>query len=152
MDMVVITINNFWMVVMDSSEAGKSSLANLTASVVSAYVSKNSVPTADLPSVIATVYSALRLAETGSSTPEPKSQKEPAVSIRKSVTPEAIICLDCGQKFKMLKRHVKTDHGTSVDEYRAKWNLPADYPMVAPNYAKQRSELAVKIGLGKRGK
>ena len=137
---------------MSFNEAAKFNLTNLTAAVVSAYVGKNAVPTADLPSVIATVYSALKLAETGSSTPESKPQKEPAVSIRKSVTPEAIVCLDCGQKFKMLKRHVRTDHGISVDEYRAKWNLPADYPMVAPNYAKQRSELAVKIGLGKRGK
>jgi len=122
---------------------------NLTATVVSAYVGNHSVPTADLPGVIATVYDSLRRAGTTQATPEPQSAQAPAVSIRKSVQPDSITCLDCGRKLKMLKRHIATDHGLSVNDYRAKWDLPAEYPMIAPNYAQQRSEIAVKIGLGR---
>ncbi|CAK0748658.1 Transcriptional regulatory protein MucR [uncultured Gammaproteobacteria bacterium] len=122
---------------------------NLTATVVSAYVGNNSVAAADLPGVIATVYDSLRRAGTMQATPEPQPVPTPAVSIRKSVQPDSITCLDCGRKLKMLKRHIATDHGLSVDSYRAKWDLPAEYPMIAPNYAQQRSKLAVKIGLGR---
>ena len=128
---------------------GTENLAKLTATVVSAYVGNNSVAAADLPGVIATVYDSLRRTGTVQATPESQPAPTPAVSIRKSVQSDSIVCLDCGKKLKMLKRHIATDHGLSVNDYRAKWSLPAEYPMVAPNYAQQRSELAVKIGLGR---
>ena len=124
-------------------------LTELTATVVSAYVGNNSVAVSDLPGVIATVYDSLRKAGAPQPAVPAQSTQTPAVPIRKSVQPDSIICLECGKSLKMLKRHIATDHGLSVDEYRAKWNLPAEYPMVAPNYAKQRSDLAVQIGLGK---
>lgn len=134
---------------MSSEAASNDKLIELAAKVVSAYVSNNSVALGDLPGVIRTVHESLRRAGTAETAPEPQQALTPAVPIRKSVQPDSITCLDCGKKLKMLKRHLATDHGLSVDEYRAKWNLPAEYPMVAPNYAQQRSELAVKIGLGK---
>lgn len=124
-------------------------LINLTTDIVSAYVSNNPVPVADLPSVIGQVHSALKSLESGAAEKEPE-QLKPAVPIKKSVTPDYIICLDDGKKFKSLKRHLSTQYGLSPDEYRAKWQLPADYPMVAPNYAAARSALAKTMGLGRK--
>jgi len=127
-------------------------LIELTADVVSAYVSNNSIQSSDLSALISEVHTALHQTLGGPAEPEPEPQK-PAVSIKKSVTPDFIICLDDGKKFKSLKRHIRTHYDLTPEEYRKKWGLPADYPMVAPNYAKARSMLAKKMGLGqKRGK
>ncbi|NGO54074.1 MucR family transcriptional regulator [Mesorhizobium camelthorni] len=123
----------------------------LTAGVISAYVSNNPVPVSDLPALIAQVHQSLVRLTNGSAT-EPVEKLVPAVPIKKSVTPEYIVCLDDGKKFKSLKRHLKTTFGITPEEYRAKWNLPADYPMVAPSYAATRSELAKKMGLGRKPK
>jgi predicted transcriptional regulator len=127
-------------------------LIELTADVVSAYVSNNSIQSSDLPALISEVHAALHQTLGGPAEPEPEPQK-PAVSIKKSVTPDYIICLDDGKKFKSLKRHLRTHYDLTPEDYREKWGLPVDYPMVAPNYAKARSMLAKKMGLGqKRGK
>lgn len=124
-------------------------LINLTADIVSAYVSNNPVPVAELPSLIGQVHSALKSRMDGAL--EDKVEPlTPAVSIRKSVTPDYLICLEDGKKFKSLKRHLSTSYGVTPDEYRAKWGLPADYPMVAPNYAAARSALARSMGLGRK--
>jgi predicted transcriptional regulator len=121
------------------------------ADIVSAYVSNNSVPAADLPSLLHSVYAALtKTAQVQNE--EPKAELVPAVLVKKSVTPDAIICLEDGKKFKSLKRHLRTTYDMTPEQYRAKWNLPADYPMVAPNYAKARSELAKTMGLGQQRK
>ena len=117
-----------------------------TAEIVASYVQKNSVSISDLPQLIKIVQDALTSLSKGS----PAEKPQPAVSIRRSVTPDYIVCLEEGRKLKMLKRHLATAYGMTPEEYREKWGLPADYPMVAPNYAKQRSYLAKKIGLGKR--
>ena len=117
-----------------------------TAEIVASYVQKNSVSISDLPQLIKIVQDALTSLSRGSAAEKP----QPAVSIRRSVTPDYIVCLEEGRKLKMLKRHLATAYGMTPEEYREKWGLPADYPMVAPNYAKQRSYLAKKIGLGKR--
>lgn len=125
-------------------------LISLTADIVSAYVSNNPVPVADLSSLIADVHHALQ--GVGNPVPEPIARLEPAVSIRRSVTPDYIVCLEDGKKFKSLKRHLATSYMLSPDEYRRKWNLPSNYPMVAPSYAAARSALAKASGLGtKRG-
>ena len=116
-----------------------------TAEIVAAHVQKNSVAISDLPQLIKIVHESLTNL-TGGLAEKP----QPAVSIRRSVTPDYIVCLEEGRKLKMLKRHLATAYGMTPEEYREKWGLPADYPMVAPNYAKQRSDLAKKIGLGKR--
>jgi predicted transcriptional regulator len=123
-------------------------LITLTADIVSAHVSNNSVAVADVPGLIQNIHSAL--AQLGNTTPEPEVKQEPAVSIRSSVKPDYIVCLEDGKKLKMLKRHLMTHYQMTPEQYRAKWNLPADYPMVAPNYAEQRRSLAKKIGLGTR--
>lgn len=128
-----------------SSSSSKDIIA-WTADIVASHVQNNSVAISDLPILIKTVYDSLT-GLTGDSTAE---KPQPAVSVRRSVTPDFIICLEDGRKLKMLKRHLATAYGMSPEEYREKWGLPADYPMVAPNYAKQRSSLAKKIGLGKR--
>ena len=123
----------------------------LTADIVAAHVSNNSVAVSDIPHLIANVHGAL--IALGGPVAAPVIKLEPAVSIRASIKPDYIVCLDDGKKLKMLKRHLMTHYGMTPDDYRAKWNLPADYPMVAPNYADQRRTLAMKIGLGtKRGK
>ncbi|HVL70298.1 MAG TPA: MucR family transcriptional regulator [Beijerinckiaceae bacterium] len=119
----------------------------LAADLVSAYVSNNSVPSSELPALINTVHSALANVAKGRSD-QPAEAPTPAVPVKKSITPDYIICLDDGKKFKSLKRHLRTTYGMTPDEYRRKWGLPADYPMVAPNYAKARSELAKQLGLG----
>jgi predicted transcriptional regulator len=121
-------------------------LVSLTADIVAAHVSNNSVAVNDLPTLIANVHGAL--ANLGSPAPEPETKQEPAVSVRSSVKPDYIICLEDGKKLKMLKRHLMTHYQMTPEQYRTKWNLPADYPMVAPNYAEQRRSLAKKIGLG----
>ncbi|PKB13712.1 MucR family transcriptional regulator [Novosphingobium kunmingense] len=125
-------------------------LLDHVADIVSAHVSNNSVSANELPGLIQSVYASL--AALGQA-PEPVEEKlTPAVSVRASVKPDAVTCLDCGAKMKMLKRHLGTDHGMTPAEYRARWNLPADYPMVAPDYAAKRKELAVRIGLGRKPK
>ncbi|MGN6122446.1 MAG: MucR family transcriptional regulator [Sphingomonas oligoaromativorans] len=123
-------------------------LITLTADIVSAHVSNNSVAVADVPGLIQNVHGALT--QLGLGAPEPEVKQEPAVSIRSSVKPDYIVCLEDGKKLKMLKRHLMTHYQMTPEQYRAKWNLPADYPMVAPNYAEQRRTLAKKIGLGTR--
>ena len=131
---------------MAESNETTESLITLTADIVSAHVSNNSVAVNDLPNLIQNVHNAL----TGlGSKPEPAPVKqEPAVSIRSSVKPDYIVCLEDGKKLKMLKRHLMTHYQMTPDEYRQKWGLSIDYPMVAPNYAEQRRSLAKKIGLG----
>ncbi len=118
---------------------------------MSAYVSNDSVPAADLPSRPQAVYAALTSTAQGQQE-EPKAELVPAVTVRKSVTPDAIICLEDGKAFESLKRHIHTIYDMTLEQYRAKWNLPADYPMVAPNYARARSELAKTMGLGQQRK
>jgi predicted transcriptional regulator len=132
-----------------SESATAPNYIELSADIVSAYVSNNSVPAADLPSLLASVYAALTQTTQGQQT-EPQAEVIPAVPIKKSVTPDAIICLEDGKKFKSLKRHLRTTFDMTPEQYRAKWNLPADYPMVSPNYAKARSELAKTMGLGQQ--
>ncbi len=122
-------------------------LIEMTADVVAAYVGKNALPSSDLPALIRDVHGALSKAHSG----EPEAKPvEPAVPVRRSISNDYIICLEDGKKFKSLKRHLKTKFDLTPEEYREKWGLPADYPMVAPNYAKQRSELAKKTGLGRK--
>ncbi len=123
-------------------------LLRMTAEVVSAYVSNNTLATGQLGDVIQSVYNSLRLLE-GQAAEPPSEPLKPAVPIRKSVTPEFLICLEDGKKLKMLKRHLRSTYNLTPDEYRAKWGLAQDYPMVAPKYAAQRSEFAKKIGLGR---
>jgi predicted transcriptional regulator len=133
------------MVVADDS----ANIIDLSAEIVAAFVANNSVPVQDLPGLISSVHSALAAAASGK-TEEPTPELRPAVAVKKSVTPDAIICLEDGKAFKSLKRHLRTKYGLSPDEYRAKWGLPADYPMVAPNYAAARSTLAKNMGLGQQ--
>lgn len=125
-------------------------LLTLAADIVSAHVSHNAVAADQLPVLIQSVYASL--AGLGQAPAPVEEKREPAVSVRSSVKPDAIACLECGAKMKMLKRHLSTDHGISPAEYRTRWTLPTDYPMVAPDYAAKRKELAVKIGLGRKPK
>ena len=124
----------------------KSDMLALTADIVSSHVANNSVAVSDLPTLIGSVYAAL--AGLGAAVAAPVPRPEPAVPIRGSVRPDYIICLEDGKKLKMLKRHLMTSFGMTPDQYRTKWGLPADYPMVAPNYAATRRELALGFGLG----
>ena len=121
-------------------------LVTLASDIVAAHVSNNTVTVDDLPALITNVYGAL--ASLGQSAPVVEVLPEPAVSIRASIKPDYIVCLEDGKKLKMLKRHLMTHYNLTPDQYRQRWSLPADYPMVAPNYAKQRSKLAKQIGLG----
>ena len=121
----------------------------LCADIASAYVSNNSVQAADLPSLLQSIYAALTKTATGQEE-EPKAELIPAVPVRKSLTPDYIVCLEDGKKFKSLKRHLRSTYDMTPEQYRLKWSLPADYPMVAPNYAKARSELAKTMGLGQQ--
>jgi predicted transcriptional regulator len=123
-------------------------LLRMTADVVAAYVSNNTLPTTQLAEVINAVYGSLKSLEGPVAQVQPEPLK-PAVPIRKSVTPEFLICLEDGKKLKMLKRHLRSTYNMTPDEYRSKWGLAQDYPMVAPNYAERRSEFAKKIGLGR---
>ena len=124
------------------------SFVELAADIVSTYISKNSVATGDLAGLIRDVHMALQQTANGGPEPEPEPII-PAVSVKKSVQPDHIVCLEDGKRFKSLKRHLRTDHNLSPEEYRARWGLPRDYPMVAPSYAASRSELAKKMGLGR---
>ncbi|MDD2325853.1 MAG: MucR family transcriptional regulator [Alphaproteobacteria bacterium] len=121
-------------------------LLSMATQIISSYVSHNIVSTTDLPALMATVYQ--NLSRLGSIQTTPEARPDPAVPVRKSVMPEYIVCLEDGKKLKMLKRHLKTAYNMTPEQYRERWNLPADYPMVAPNYARQRSKLAKQIGLG----
>ena len=127
-------------------QTDNSELLALTTDIVASHVSNNSVAVGELPHLIQQVYSALAVVG-GMVQPTPERPK-PAVPIKKSITPDYIICLEDGKKLKMLKRHIKTRYDLTPDEYRERWGLSSDYPMVAPNYASQRSDLAKKIGLG----
>jgi predicted transcriptional regulator len=131
---------------MDAQLELQETLITLTADIVAAHVSNNSVAVSDLPVLIANVHGALT--GLGSTAPVPEVKQEPAVSVRSSIKPDYIVCLEDGKKLKMLKRHLMTHYQMTPEQYRAKWNLPADYPMVAPSYAEQRRSLAKKIGLG----
>jgi predicted transcriptional regulator len=126
----------------DSSHA---ELLELTSEIVAAHLSNNTLPISDLPQLIRDIYKTLASIGDGQTV---KERPQPAISIKKSVSPDFIICLEDGKKLKMLKRHLKTAYNMTPEEYRERWNLPRDYPMVAPNYAKHRSTLAKKIGLG----
>jgi len=128
---------------------GHDNLLALTAEIVSAHVSRTGTAASELPELIRQVYAALAGAGAAA---QPAEKPQPAVSIRRSITPDYIICLEDGKKLKMLKRHLKTAYGMTPEAYREKWGLAADYPMVAPNYAAQRSALAKKIGLGTRSR
>ncbi len=134
---------------LTSPDATADETRRLTVQIVSAHVANNNVAQSDLPALIAQVYGAMsglgKAAE-----PVAPSRPEPAVSIRKSVMPDYIVCLEDGKKLKMLKRHLMSAYGMTPDQYRERWGLPADYPMVAPSYAQQRSTLAKAIGLGRR--
>lgn len=133
---------------MDSNVQAGTSTLEIVVDVVSAYVSRNPVPVGEVPNLIGMVYQSFNSLV---SPVEPAvEEKKPAISIKKSVTPDYIVCLEDGKKFKSLRRHLSTSFGMTPDEYRAKWKLPADYPMVAPNYSEQRSALAKKVGLGRK--
>jgi predicted transcriptional regulator len=121
----------------------------MTADVAAAYVSNNSLPVAQITDVIQTIHTSL-LALDQHDGAAPVTDQKPMIAIKKSVTPDYIVCLEDGKKLKMLKRHLRTAYGMTPEAYRAKWGLPADYPMVAPNYAEQRSAFAKKIGLGRK--
>ncbi len=125
-------------------------LIELATEIVSAYVAHNAVPASDLPSLIKTVHDSLDRMQHGRAAEPVVEQQQPAVSIRKSVTDDFIVCLEDGRKFKSLKRHLQSAYGLTPEQYRTKWGLPRDYPMVAPAYASKRSELARKIGLGRK--
>ena len=133
-----------------SEQAKQSELLSLTTNIVAAHVSNNSVAVTDLPMIIRDVYETL--SNVGTTREREPERPSPAVPIKKSVTPEYIVCLEDGKKLKMLKRHLKTAYDMSPEDYRERWGLAADYPMVAPNYAKQRSKLAKQIGLGTRAR
>lgn len=135
---------------MNEDDTASASSIELAAEIVSAYVSNNSVAANELAGLIASTYGALVVARDGTKTAAETPVLRPAVSIKKSITPDFLICLEDGRKFKSLKRHLNTHYGLSPQQYREKWNLPADYPMVAPNYAAARSKLAKEMGLGAR--
>ena len=130
----------------------KNKLVELAAQIVAAYVANNPVPRAELPKLIGETYRALGLAM-GSEVPrEELAELRPAINVKKSITADFLICLEDGKKFKSLKRHLRSHYNLSPEQYREKWNLPADYPMVAPQYAEARSNLAKRMGLGQRRK
>lgn len=131
---------------MDMHAGRDDTLIALTADIVAAHVGNNTMELSDIPALIRSVHEAL--ATLGTPADEPAARPEPAVAIRASVKPDYIVCLEDGRKLKMLKRHLMTQYNMTPDQYRAKWNLPVDYPMVAPNYAEQRRTLAKQIGLG----
>ena len=134
-----------------SENANSSTYIELAADIVSAYVSNNSVAAGDLASLISDVHSALKRVTSGASTTNMEAQR-PAISAKKSIADSYLICLEDGKKFKSLKRHLRTKFNLSPEQYREKWGLPSDYPMVAPNYAKARSLLAKEMGLGQQRK
>lgn len=123
-------------------------LVTLTADIVAAHVANNSIAVGDVPALVQQVYGAL--ASLGKDQPAPVEEKQPVVSVKASIKPDYIICMECGRKQKTLKRHLQTAHGMSPEQYRNDYGLPRDYPMVAPNYSKRRSEMAQSIGLGRK--
>ena len=135
--------------IISGNAAADNDLIDLSADIVSAYVSHNALSVTDLPKLIADVHNALRNLHSPAAA-EPAEELKPAVPIRKSVAPDFIICLEDGKKFKSLKRHLRTHYNLSPEEYREKWGLPSDYPMVAPNYSATRSRLAKDNGLGRK--
>ena len=135
---------------MAETPVDHSELLALTSDIVAAHVSNNSISGTDLPSLIQSVFTTL--STLGAEAAEPEVELKPAVPVKRSISDDHIVCLEDGKKMKMLKRHLMTDHGLTPDEYRAKWGLSHDYPMVAPNYALKRQELAKKIGLGRKPK
>lgn len=132
-----------------SENLAASNFIELAADIVSAYVSNNSVPSAELPALINDVHTAL-VKVVGGVVKTPTEAPKPAVPVKKSITPDHLVCLEDGKKFKSLKRHLRTQYNMTPEQYREKWGLPVDYPMVAPNYAKARSELAKEMGLGQQ--
>ncbi|GER08321.1 MucR family transcriptional regulator [Iodidimonas muriae] len=138
---------------IDSNKKNQQDSENLNrvADIVTAYISNNPVPPSQIPEIIASVHRSLHTLAHDAAAAQTEPQK-PAVSPKKSITDDFIICLEDGKKLKMLKRYLRSKYNMTPDEYRAKWDLPADYPMVAPNYAKRRSEFAKQIGLGKSGR
>ena len=131
-----------------NDSAGKN-FVDLTANIVSAYVSNNPTPASEIPALIGQIHAALLRVSTGRAEP-PLEPAKPAVPVKKSMTADYLICLEDGKRFKSLKRHLRTQYGLTPEQYRDKWGLPADYPMVAPNYAAARSQLAKKMGLGQQ--
>jgi predicted transcriptional regulator len=134
---------------MSDNSGESSSFIELTANIVSAYVSNNPVPTADIPALIGQIHSALQRIS-GGQVAAPAEPQKPAVPLKRSINPDHIVCLEDGLKFKSLKRHLRTRYNMTPDQYREKWALPPDYPMVAPNYAAARSQLARQMGLGQQ--
>ena len=134
---------------MESTEQSRD-LLTLTTEIVAAHVSNNTVAVNDLPQLINQIYSSL--ANIGTAPAAPAARPQPAISVKKSVQPDYIVCLEDGKKLRMLKRHLMSTYSMTPDQYRTKWALPKDYPMVAPNYARQRSRLAKEIGLGTRAR
>ena len=132
-----------------SENPASSHFIELTADIVSAYVSNNTVPAGDIPALINQVHSALMRVSSGRSE-SPSEPLKPAISVKRSITPDYIVCLEDGKKFKSLKRHLRTQYNMTPEQYREKWGLPPDYPMVAPNYAAARSQLAKQMGLGQQ--
>jgi predicted transcriptional regulator len=131
------------------SDAGAKNFIELTASIVSAYLGNNPTPAAEIPNLISQVHSALMRVSSGRSD-APAEPAKPAVSLKKSINPDYLVCLEDGKRFKSLKRHLRTQYNMTPEQYRDKWGLPADYPMVAPNYAVARSQLAKQMGLGQQ--
>jgi predicted transcriptional regulator len=134
---------------LSKEKASAGDLLRMTAEVAAAYVGNNTLPASQLPDVIKTIYSSIAALD-GNSASIGGVGLKPMVPVKKSITPEYIVCLEDGKKLKMLKRHLRTSYNMTPEEYRIKWGLPADYPMVAPNYAAQRSAFAKKIGLGRK--
>ncbi len=135
---------------MTDSTPAKAVLLELVTKVVAAYVAHSRVPVAELPALVNTVHQALQATPTPENAEPVALAQKPAVSVRKSVQPEHIVCLECGRTMAMLKRHLRADHELTPDAYRSKWNLPEEYPLVAPNYAEKRSKLAHASGLGRK--
>ena len=133
-----------------ADQSDKASCLQLTANIVSAYVSNSTVSITELPALISQVHSALMRVSSGAAGAAPAGPIIPTVPIKRSITPEYLVCLEDGKKFKSLKRHLRSQYQMTPDQYRAKWNLPADYPMVAPDYAAVRSQLAKQMGLGQQ--
>ncbi len=133
-----------------ADHSNEANYIQLTANIVCAYVSNNTVSSAEMPALISQVYSALMRVSKGAAVAALAEPLKPAVPIKRSITPEYLVCLEDGKKFKSLKRHLRTQYEMTPVQYRAKWDLPADYPMVAPNYAAARSQLAKQMGLGQQ--
>ena len=131
------------------SDAAGKNFIDLTANIVSAYLSNNPTPASEIPALISQIHAALQRVSAGRVEP-PQEPAKPAVSVKKSMTPDYLVCLEDGKRFKSLKRHLRTQYNMTPEQYRDKWGLPADYPMVAANYAAQRSAFAKKIGLGRK--